>query len=141
MALRKPFWKNYFFEPQIQMQYSKVSKADYTTSQGTNVTLDAIDSLIARAGMRLGFNIGKTFEAYVKSDIYREFLGDQDVYAQDKTGVFSQTYENDGTWYDAGLGLSATLGKNAYVFTDVEKLFGNDNDNSYQFNVGFKLNF
>lgn len=80
-GFKKAFLENYFFEPQIQMQYSKVSKADYTTSQGTNVTLDAIDSLIARAGMRLGFNIGKTFEAYVKSDIYREFLGDQDVYA------------------------------------------------------------
>ena len=35
-----------------------------------------------------------------------EFLGDQDIEARDATGLLSTTYENEGTWYDIGLGFS-----------------------------------
>lgn len=133
---------DWYIEPQVQLQYARVTGADYETSQGTQVSVDGIDSLIARAGFRLGKDFGeeKKSTVYVKADILHEFLGDQDISVLDKTTdgkITSIGYDNDGTWYSVGLGFSTMLSDNSYAFLDVEKLFGNDNDNSYQINGGF----
>ncbi|WP_303963524.1 autotransporter outer membrane beta-barrel domain-containing protein, partial [Succinatimonas hippei] len=98
---------NYYIEPQAQLQYSYVTGADYTTSQGTKVELESIHSLIGRVGFRAGkdFNTETPITAYIRGDVLHEFLGDQDIYASDPTGVMDVTYENDDTWYSAGVGL------------------------------------
>ena len=133
---KKDVGKNWYFEPQVQLQYAHVTDADYTTSQGTSVELDAIDSLIGRVGFRLGKDMGENNTFYVKADVLHEFLGDQDISAFDDTGRLDTTYENEGTWYDVGLGFSHQFSKGTYMFLDVEKTFGNDNEDTYQFNVG-----
>ena len=139
---KDPLKNGWYFEPQAQLQYARVTGADYETSQGTQVSVDGIDSLIARAGFRLGKDFGEEKKStfYVKADILHEFLGDQDISVLDKTTdgkITSIGYDNDGTWYSVGLGFSTMLSDNSYAFLDVEKLFGNDNDNSYQINGGF----
>ena len=133
----------WYLEPQLQMQYARVTGADYTTTQGTDVSVDGFDSLIARAGFRLGKDFGennkKKSTFYIKGDVLHEFLGDQDITVMDKTtdGIArSIGYDNDGTWYTVGLGFSTMLSDHSYAFLDVEKVFGNDNDNSYQINGG-----
>ena len=133
---KKDIGKDWYFEPQVQLQYAHVTDADYTTSQGTSVELDAIDSLIGRVGFRLGKDMGENNTFYVKADVLHEFLGDQDISAFDDTGRLDTTYENEGTWYDIGLGFSHQFSKGTYMFLDVEKTFGNDNEDTYQFNVG-----
>ena len=133
---KKDIGKDWYFEPQVQLQYAHVTDADYTTSQGTSVELDAIDSLIGRVGFRLGKDMGENNTFYVKADVLHEFLGDQDISAFDDTGRLDTTYENEGTWYDVGLGFSHQFSKGTYMFLDVEKTFGNDNEDTYQFNVG-----
>ena len=133
---KKDIGKDWYFEPQVQLQYAHVTDADYTTSQGTSVELDAIDSLIGRVGFRLGKDMGENNTFYVKANVLHEFLGDQDISAFDDTGRLDTTYENEGTWYDVGLGFSHQFSKGTYMFLDVEKPFGNDNEDTYQFNVG-----
>ena len=133
---KKDIGKDWYFEPQVQLQYAHVTDADYTTSQGTSVELDAIDSLIGRVGFRLGKDMGENNTFYIKADVLHEFLGDQDISAFDATGRLDTTYENEGTWYDVGLGFSHQFSKGTYMFLDVEKTFGNDNEDTYQFNVG-----
>ena len=104
-----------YIEPQAQIQYAHVTDADYTTSQDTQVDLDAIDSLIGRVGFRLGRDIGESNNFYIKADILHEFLGDQDISAKDNTGLLHTTYENEGTWYDVGLGFSHEFSKGTYM--------------------------
>ncbi len=133
---KKNLGNDWYIEPQAQIQYAHVTDADYTTSQDTQVDLDAIDSLIGRVGFRLGRDIGENNNFYIKADILHEFLGDQDISAKDNTGLLHTTYENEGTWYDVGLGFSHEFSKGTYMFFDVEKSFGNDNEDTYQFNVG-----
>ena len=133
---KKDLGSNWYIEPQAQIQYAHVTDADYTTSQDTQVQLDAIDSLIGRVGFRLGKDVGEKSTFYIKADVLHEFLGDQDIEARDATGLLSTTYENEGTWYDIGLGFSHQFNKGTYMFLDVEKTFGNDNEDTYQFNVG-----
>ena len=131
----------WYIEPQAQLQLARVTGADYTTSQGTKVSLDGINSLIGRAGFRLGRDLNENSTVYVKADLLHEFLGEQGISATDITGTFNETYENKGTWYDVGLGFATALGKNSYAFMDFEKSFGNDNDETYQINAGVQWTF
>ena len=140
---KKDIGNDWYIEPQAQMQYAYVTSADYTTSQGTKVKLDGIDSLIGRAGFRLGRDTSEGNTVYFKADILHEFLGDQDIHAMDTTtnGVLTTTYENEGTWYDVGFGFSHRMGKDSYMFLDLEHSFGNDNDETYQINIGLSKAF
>lgn len=138
---KKDIGSDWYFEPQAQLQYAYVTSADYTTSQGTKVKLDGIDSLIGRAGFRLGRDTSEGNTVYFKADILHEFLGDQSIRAMDSTGVLTTTYENEGTWYDVGFGFSHRMGKDSYMFLDLEHSFGNDNDETYQINIGLSKAF
>lgn len=143
---KKEIGNDWYFEPQVQAQLARVTGADYTTNQGTKVSVDGINSLIGRAGFRLGKDFGeeKQSTVYIKADVLHEFLGDQDVRVLDKSsdnkwaGI---SYENEGTWYDVGFGFATQMSKNSYAFMDFEKSFGNDNDETYQINVGMQWSF
>ena len=132
---------DWYVIPQIQIQYAKVSSANYSTNQNTNVSVDGINSLIGR----LGFRIGKDFKdttpstLYFKVDVLHEFLGDQFVSVEDSTTddlPMGFNYEHKGTWYDLGIGFNIVTSENSYVFLDYERRFGNDNSGSYQINGG-----
>ncbi len=138
---KKDIGHDWYFEPQVQLQYARVTDASYTTSQGTDVELDAINSLIARAGFRLGKDLSERSTVYFKADVLHEFLGDQDIYAHDATGEMDVTYGNEGTWCDVGFGFAAAMSKNSYVYLDFEKSFGNDFDETYQINAGMQWSF
>lgn len=135
---------NWFITPQAQIQLAKISGADYMTSQDTAVSVDGINSLIAR----LGFKIGKDFKDksnfYLKADIIHEFWGEQFVSVKDKSSddrVIGFNYDHSGTWYDIGLGFNIMTTDNSYVYMDYEKRFGNGNRNSYQINGGINWLF
>ena len=138
---KKDIGNDWYFEPQAQLQYARVTGASYTTSQGTEVDLEAINSLIARAGFRLGKDLSERSTVYFKADVLHEFLGDQDIYAKDKTGSMDVTYGNEGTWCDVGFGFAAAMSKTSYAYLDFEKSFGNDNDETYQINAGMQWSF
>lgn len=138
---KKDIGNNWYFEPQVQLQYARVTDANYTTSQGTEVSLDAINSLIARAGFRLGKDLGERSTVYFKADVLHEFLGDQDIYAHDKTGIMDVTYGNEGTWCDIGFGFATAMSKTSYACLDVETSLGNDYEETYQINAGLQWSF
>ena len=138
---KKDIGNNWYFEPQAQLQLARVTGASYTTSQNTDVTLDGINSLIGRAGFRLGRDVDERSTVYVKADLLHEFLGDQTITATDVTGTLREEYENKGTWFDVGFGFATALGNNSYAFMDFEKSFGNDNDETYQINAGVQWTF
>ncbi|PWM78904.1 MAG: hypothetical protein DBY32_05395 [Phascolarctobacterium sp.] len=131
----------WYFEPQAQLQLARVTGTDYVSSQDTKVSVDGINSLIGRAGFRLGRDLNESSTVYLKADLLHEFLGDQTITAQDATGTLREEFENKGTWYDVGIGFAAQTGKNSYAFLDVEKSFGNDNDETYQINAGLQWTF
>lgn len=143
---KKDIGSDWYFEPQAQLQLARVTGADYVTSQGTKVSVDGINSLIGRAGFRLGKDFGeeKQSTVYIKADVLHEFLGDQDIRVLDATtnGNWSTiSYENEGIWYDVGIGFAAMMSKNSYAFLDLEKSFGHDNDETYQINAGMQWTF
>lgn len=133
-----------YFEPQVQLQYTYIDGTDYTTNQDTKVELDEIHSVIGRAGFRLGHDFyneegRKTTTIYAKADVNYEFLGEQKVEAKDLTGSLDKKYENDGTWYDIGIGVSKDITPDFNVYMDVERQIGRTRDDqSWQVNLGFR---
>ena len=142
---KKDIGNDWYIEPQAQLQLARVTGADYVTSQNTRVSVEGINSLIGRAGFRLGKDFGeeKQSTVYIKADVLHEFLGDQDIRALDNTtsGWDTISYENKGTWYDVGFGFAAMMSKTSYAFLDLERSFGNDNDETYQINAGLRWTF
>ena len=133
---------DWYITPQVQLQLAKVTGADYITNQNTNVHVDGIDSIIGRAGFKLGRNFGdnKKNTFYLKADVLREFLGEQFVSVKDVTSdneYVGFKYDHSGYWYDVGFGFNIETKKDSYAFLDVERRFGNGNKNSYQINGGF----
>lgn len=133
---------DWYITPQVQLQLAKVTGADYTTNQNTNVHVNGIDSIIGRAGFKLGKNFGdnKKNTFYLKADVLREFLGEQFVSVKDVTSdneYVGFKYDHSGYWYDVGFGFNIETKKDSYAFLDIERRFGNGNKNSYQINGGF----
>ena len=136
-----------FLEPNVQLQYTLVTDAEYRTSQNTKVQQDNIHSLIARFGTRLGQSFGEknNHVGYIKADVFREFLGEQKFFVQDATTINANgdvlTIQNKGFWMDIGAGWQSQFGKNSYVFADLEYRFGNDLDKSWILNAGLRYEF
>lgn len=135
--------ESWFIEPQAQLQYSYVTSADYKTSQDSDVRLDAIHSLIGRLGVRAGKDLSTDdpFTIYARGDIMHEFLGDQDIYAKDKTGTLKVRYENDETWYSGGVGMTYMPSKDSIIYFEGEKIFGASNTSSYIVSGGIRVLF
>lgn len=138
--------KNWYIEPQAQLQYTYINSTDYTTNQMTKVDLDEIHSLIGRAGIKLGHDSYKGNKkdntVYVKADINHEFLGEQNVKAKDETGRLDKMYKNNETWVEIGIGASKKITPDLNVYADVEKQLGSNKDNkNWQVNVGFRYKF
>lgn len=135
---------NWYFEPQAQLQYAHVTGAEYMTSAGTAVNVDDINSLIARAGFRLGKDLGERSTVYFKADLMHEFLGEQNVFAMDNstgTSGAHERYDHGGTWCDLGFGFATAMSKTSYAYLDVETSLGNDYDETYQINAGLQWTF
>lgn len=135
---------NWYFEPQAQLQYAHVTGAEYMTNAGTAVNVDDINSLIARAGFRLGKDIGERSTVYFKADLMHEFLGEQNVFAMDNstgTSGAHEKYDHGGTWCDLGFGFATAMSKTSYAYLDVETSLGNDYDETYQINAGLQWTF
>lgn len=136
-----------FLEPNVQLQYTLVTDAEYRTSQNTKVQQDNIHSLIARFGTRLGQSFGEknNHVGYIKADVFREFLGEQKFFVQDATTINANgdvlTIQNKGFWMDIGAGWQSQFGKNSYGFADLEYRFGNDLDKSWILNAGLRYEF
>lgn len=143
---RKNLMKHdWIFEPQAQLVYTYLSGADYITSNNISVDMDSTNSLIGRAGFRLGREYDqeipeKRSKWYLKADILHEFCGDRDIDMLSADG--SQTLNKDinghDTWLVWGFGGDIALDKDSYFYCDFERSAGGDINTKWQANIGLR---
>lgn len=143
---RKNLMKHdWIFEPQAQLVYTYLSGADYITSNNISVDMDSTNSLIGRAGFRLGREYDqdipeKRSKWYLKADILHEFCGDRDINMLSADG--SQTLYKDinghDTWLVWGFGGDIALDKDSYFYCDFERSAGGDINTKWQANIGLR---
>lgn len=139
---RKIDYENgWYLEPQAQLTYSHLGSDSYTGSQNTEGRLDAIDSLILRAGTTLGRKQGN-LDYYAKLFVHHEFAGDTDARFHDKNDdTLLTSYDMGGTWLTAGIGAQMRFSKDFSLYGDIERSFGGDIQKKWEWNLGVRYAF
>ena len=138
--------KSWFIEPEVQLQYTYATGAQYRTSQGSRLEQNSFHSVVSRVGLRLGRTSSENpnTSLYFKADWLREWHGKQDIKAFDATTAKNGTdlsIDNKGNWFDVGLGYQAAVSDMTYVYVDGEYSFGNDLVNTWNINAGVRWTF
>lgn len=134
-----------FIEPQGQLVYTHIDKANYTTSSGLQIQQDNINSVIGRAGVRVGhrFEENSKNDVYLKVDLLHEFAGDRNVTIRGKDATLVSKQEGKDSWvtYGVGTNIQLTEDNNSRFYFDVEKSSGGDINTNWQVNAGLRWEF
>lgn len=134
-----PIQNAFFVEPQVELMYGHVYDADYMTSLGVNVSQDATDSLVGRAGFALGLKCpdGRG-NAYVRASVLHDWKGEAS--STFTMGGRSRTLDEDfgDTWYEFGIGANYNATKNVHIYADLEATADAMVETSYRFNLGVR---
>ncbi|CQI88279.1 putative autotransporter protein [Yersinia rohdei] len=131
-----------FIEPQGQLVYTHINKANYATSSGLQVNQDNINSVIGRAGMRVGhrFEENSNNDIYLKADLLHEFAGDRNVTVRGKDAVLVNNQDGKDSWITYGIGtnIQLTEDNNSRFYLDLEKSSGGNINTNWQVNAGLR---
>lgn len=130
----------FWIEPQAQLIYGYVDSASYNAGD-IRVSQDSMQSLIGRAGVRLGNNFDKG-NVYLRASYLYDFDGDTGVTFTDAQGR-QRSFDQDlgGGWCEVGLGTNVNLSDTTHLYFDIEKTFGSDIAITWQWNAGVRWSF
>ena len=131
----------FFVEPQFEFTLGRINGADYTTSTGMKVNVDAQNSAIARIGVAVGKEIKNVGSYYAKASYFHDFGGGLNLTASDSTtNPFSYGEDSAKNWCIFTLGGAVKASKNCNVFGELSKYTG-ELSNNVQVNVGARWSF
>ncbi len=133
----------FFFEPSVEATYTYTNADTFTMTNGGTYELEAVDSLVGRAGFATGFKCpANKGDVYVRAAVVHEFMGDMTVNSS-INGVAAASLEADGkdTWFEYAIGANFNVNKNTYVYADIERTEGAAMDEDWRANVGVRFAF
>lgn len=130
----------FWVEPQAQLIYGYVGSASYDAGD-IHIAQDSMQSLIGRAGVRLGKDFDKG-NVYLRASYLYDFDGDTGVTFTDAQGR-SRDFDQDlgGGWCEVGLGTNINLSDTTHLYFDIEKTFGAEIATTWQWNAGMRWSF
>lgn len=132
----------FFVEPQVELMYGRMSSVDYTTSTGLTVDHDAVDSLIGRAGFRIGVdypdNLGRI---YLRASVLHDWKGEADYTFTKGANSRFETDDLSGTWYEVGVGANFNVTDNLHIIGDLQTSHGGEVDTDYRVNLVARYSF
>ncbi len=142
---RQDLQGGWFVEPQAELSLGRIGSADYTMSNGTQISQDAVNSAVTRIGVLSGKEFtmnGRQGNAYVKASLLHDFGGNGGgaAYYNGRSTVV-ESADMSGTWWEIGLGANLGLAKNSNLYFDALKTFGGDLRTEWQFNAGLRFTF
>lgn len=136
----------WFIEPQLQLAYTYVEGVDYDTSRGWEGRQEDMQSLIGRAGVRIGKTLMTDTSALtfaVTGDVLNEWLGDREVNVRGTDKAYHWETDGSSTWFEAGFGLTLQTERGHFGYANVRRVFGQDNgwDDTWSLNAGVSFAF
>ena len=128
-----------YVEPQAELILGRLNGADYTTSTGMNVSLDAQNKAITRLGLAFGKSYSRG-SLYGKASYYHDFGSGVDLTAAYGGGSVGYSEDMARNWTELTIGGSAKMGKNANAYAEVSKYLGQLSSN-VRFNIGARWSF
>ena len=135
----------WFVEPQAELSLGRIGSADYTMSNGTQISQDAVNSAVTRIGVLSGKEFtmnGRQGNAYLKASLLHDFGGNGGgaAYYNGRSTVV-ESADMSVTWWEIGLGANLGIAKNSNLYFDTLKTFGGDLRTEWQFNAGLRFTF
>lgn len=132
----------FFVEPQVELMYGRMSSVDYTTSTGMHVDHDAVDSLIGRAGVRVGVDYpDNRGRIYLCASVLHDWQGEAE-YNFTKGGDYRHEIDDlSGTWYEVGIGANFNVTDNLHFIGDLQTSQGGEVDTDYRINFVARYSF
>lgn len=133
--------QNFYVEPALQVTYSHIRPASYTSSIERQVKYEAMESLIAKVGVTGGMTFAEKGAAFAAVSYNHDFMGDvEGRYTHDS---ITRTFEDelDDNWGEAKLGASYQVTNGLNAFADVATTFGGDIDQKWRVNIGARYVF
>ena len=133
----------FFFEPSVEATYTYTNADRFTMGSG-NYELDAVDSLVGRAGFAAGFKCpANKGDVYIRAAVVHEFMGDTTMRSGTNGTFNAAPVETDGkdTWFEYAIGAQFNVNKNTYVYADIERTEGATMDEDWRANVGVRFAF
>ncbi len=111
--------------PQAQLLLGWLSRAE-GRSEDVTISSPSTLSAIARVGADLQYHYSadRTRYGYLKANVMHEFLGGREMTATDANGTFTSRWQGARTWYELGLGMTASSSEGKSLRFDVAKEFG-----------------
>ena len=139
MGKRYDLGKGLYVEPQAELILGRLNGADYTTSTGMNVSVDAQNKAITRLGLAFGKSYARG-SLYGKFSYYHDFGTGVDLNAADGGNSVGYSEDMARNWTELTIGGSAKLGKNANAYAEVSKYMGQLSSN-VRYNIGARWSF
>ena len=142
---RQDLQGGWFVEPQAELSLGRIGSADYTMSNGTEISQDAVNSAVTRIGVLSGKEFtmnGRQGNAYLKASLLHDFGGNGGgaAYYNGRSTVV-ESADMSVTWWEIGLGANLGIAKNSNLYFDALKTFGGDLRTEWQFNAGLRFTF
>ena len=128
-----------YVEPQAELILGRLNGADYTTSTGMNVSLDAQNKAITRLGLAFGKSYSRG-SLYGKASYFHDFGSGVDLTAAYGGGSVGYSEDMARNWTELTIGGSAKLGKHANMYAEVSKYLGQLSSN-IRYNIGARWSF
>lgn len=133
---------DFFVEPQVELMYGRMSSADYTTSTGMHVDHDAVDTLIGRAGIRVGVDYPENRgRIYLRASVLHDWQGEADYSFTKGDAYRTETDDLSGTWYEVGVGANFNVTDNFHLIGDLQTSHGGEVDTDYRINFVARYSF
>ncbi|AHB50082.1 hypothetical protein W911_07105 [Hyphomicrobium nitrativorans NL23] len=115
-------------EPQAQIAYQTIDLDD-GSDVGAEVHYDNVNSLVGRLGVRFAQNFGlpgtpSTFTAWVRPNLWYEFLGDPKTQFSPANGFIPFSADLGGTTFEINTGFTADIGGGTAVYANASYLVG-----------------
>ncbi len=131
--------KGWYWEPQLQVSWMKISGDGYTTNSGIDVDIKDSDSVQARGGILFGRSFitsnGSMLDIYANASLVHEFDGETDVIMSG--GKY--TSDLSGTWGVYGIGLNWEVSKGRYLNARFQYADGDGRTQPWGAQIGFSF--
>jgi len=133
--------RDWFVEPQVGVQVTRISGGRYTASNGLDVQQDALTSVQSRVGAQFGRDLqldkGLRIKPYVKAAWVTEHAGDSEV----KVNGARLDSRLPGSRAELGGGLMLTAAQNHHMYVEGQYAKGRDIEQPWAVNVGYRYNW
>ena len=132
----------FYAEPQVEATYTYIDSDKLTLAgkgETYNYGVESFDSFIGRMGVLAGMKCpNQKGDVYVRASVVHEFLGDATI-----KGGYGSMIENEGkdTWFEYGIGANFNVGKNTYLWADLERTAGALVDEDIRGTLGVRFGF